>query len=64
MKASGSHAGAAWQLGRRQMDRICDAAAEFCGGLDTGLMTDMRFDVALVDAQGRVEVIANAFGAC
>jgi len=64
VKASVSHAAATVHLTRRQLDRICHAAGEYCGALDSGLMTDMRFDVALVDSQGRVEIIANAFGAC
>lgn len=52
---------AALRLGRRQMDRICAAASEYCMGLAAGMSTEMRFDVALVDATGRVEVLANAF---
>lgn len=64
VKSSGSHADAAGHLNRRQLDRICLAASEYCGTLDSGLLTDMRFDVALVDGHGRVEIIANAFGAC
>lgn len=53
---------AAGRLGRRQMDRICRAAAEYCAGEPRGALTALRFDVALVDAQGRVTVIENAFG--
>lgn len=54
---------AAERLSRRQMDRICLAACEFCATLDGGDWAEMRFDAALVDAQGRVEIIEAAFGA-
>lgn len=53
---------AAERLGRRQMDRICNAALEFCEGLPTGSLTEMRFDAALVDDSGSVEIVENAFG--
>lgn len=53
---------AAHRLGRRQMDRLLAAAQAFCAGEPRGLLTDMRFDLALVDALGRVRVIENAFG--
>lgn len=53
---------AAERLGRRQMDRICNAALEFCDTLPTGSLTEMRFDAALVDEGGRVEIVENAFG--
>lgn len=53
---------AAERLGRRQMDRICGAALEYCDTLATGSLTEMRFDAALVDDAGRIEVLQNAFG--
>lgn len=62
VKSARSHDAAAWRLDRRQMDRICMAALEYCGRFDTGMMTPMRFDVALVDSMGRINVIENAFG--
>lgn len=49
------------RLGRRQMDRICAAACEYCMKHSAGAMAEMRFDVALVDAAGRVELLTNAF---
>lgn len=49
------------RLGRRQMDRICAAANEYCADLPDGALTEMRFDVALVDALGQVEILQNAF---
>ncbi|MDO5606144.1 MAG: YraN family protein [Paracoccus sp. (in: a-proteobacteria)] len=62
VKSSRDFARAAERINRRQMDRICLAACEFCGELPTGLMTDMRLDAALVDRYGRIEIIENAFG--
>ena len=63
VKSSRTHARAGERLGRRQMDRICRAACEFCGNRSAGLLSEMRFDAALVDAFGRVDVVENAFGA-
>lgn len=62
VKRSKTHASAGERLLRRQMDRICQAACEFCGNRPDGLLTEMRFDAALVDELGRIEVIENAFG--
>lgn len=53
---------AAHRLGRRQMDRLLAAAQVFCEGEPAGSLTQMRFDLALVDGVGRVRVIENAFG--
>ena len=61
VKKSASHHMAALRLDRRQMDRICMAASEFCGSLPTGQRSEMRFDLAMVDSVGRIEVIENAF---
>ena len=62
VKKSRSMARAAQRLTRRQMDRLCGAATEFVAGEPRGQLTDMRFDLAMVDAQGRVEILENAFG--
>ena len=53
---------AAASLGRRQMDRLCAAASEFIAGEPRGQLTEIRFDLALVDGQGAVRIIENAFG--
>ena len=53
---------AALRLGRRQMDRLCAAAQTFCQGEPLGSLTDLRFDLALVDGMGRIRVVENAFG--
>lgn len=62
VKAGPDHARAAARLNRSQMNRICRAAGEFCDCLPTGSLTEMRFDAALVDGAGRVDLIPNAFG--
>lgn len=63
VKASSTHAEAAARLSLRQQGRIYGAAAEFLNGEPMGALTEARFDVALVDAVGRIEIIENAFAA-
>lgn len=63
VKKSRTHARAAEHLTERQMARIFGAAAEFLGGEPRGQETDVRFDVALVDQFGRIEVRENVFAA-
>lgn len=63
VKKARFHDQAAERIGYRQIMRICNAALEFCERLSTGLLTAMRFDAALVDQYGRVEIRENAFGA-
>ncbi len=62
VKKSRSFAMAAERLTPRQMARICNAAEEFVAGEPRGQMTEMRFDLALVDGIGAVHIIENAFG--
>ncbi|PUB16348.1 YraN family protein [Yoonia sediminilitoris] len=61
VKKSKSFARAATRLGRRQMDRLCAAGSEFLAGEPRGQLTDVRFDLAMVDGSGAVQVIENAF---
>lgn len=63
VKQSKTHALAAEHLGERQMARIFASAAEFIAGEPAGQLTPVRFDVALVDGVGRIEVLENAFAA-
>jgi len=63
VKKSATHALAAEHLTWRQQRRIMATASEFVGGEPAGQLTDMRFDVALVDGQGRIEIIQNALAA-
>jgi len=52
---------AASKLGQRQMARLCRAATEFVAALPKGQLTPMRFDLAVVDGTGAVEIVENAF---
>ena len=61
VKKSSSHAQAATRLTRRQMDRIYGAGSEFLATQPRGQLTDVRFDLVLVDELGRIKVIENAF---
>lgn len=63
VKKSATHAAAAARLSRRQMDRIWGAASEFLAGEPAGQLTPSRFDVALVDGHGCIEIVENAFAA-
>ncbi|OYU38400.1 MAG: hypothetical protein CFE33_16195 [Pseudorhodobacter sp. PARRP1] len=63
VKQSKTHAQAAQHLTARQIARIYGAASEFLAGEPAGQLTDVRFDVALVDAVGRIEVLENAYAA-
>lgn len=62
VKKSRSFARAAERLTPRQAQRLLDAAAEFLAGEMLGQATPMRFDVALVDGHGAVEIVENALG--
>ena len=62
VKKSASFARAATRLGRKQMDRLISAASEFLEGEPAGQLTDVRFDLAMVNAIGEVQIMENAFG--
>ncbi|QUJ76594.1 YraN family protein [Sulfitobacter albidus] len=62
VKQSGSFARAAQRITQRQMHRIYASAEEFLGGEPRGALTDVRFDVALVNDYGETQIIENAFG--
>lgn len=63
VKASRTHARAAQALSQRQIARLLRSAEHCLGSFPKGLATPMRFDVALVDGQGKLDVIVNALGA-
>jgi len=48
------------RIGAGQIARIYDTANEFLGAQPRGLLTEARFDVALVNAYGEVRVLENA----
>ena len=64
VKASRDITTAAGRLTRRQMQRLMVAAEEFLTTVSGGLGNHLRFDVALVDRQGRLEIIENALIDC
>jgi putative endonuclease len=61
VKQSRSHDLAATHISRAQIGRIFATVDEFLAGEPKGLLTDVRIDLALVDGQGRIEVVENAF---
>ncbi|HGG05066.1 MAG TPA: hypothetical protein ENK28_06370 [Aliiroseovarius sp.] len=62
VKKARDFARAATRLTRAQMRRIYGAASEYLAGAPKGQLTPVRFDVALVNSAGQIEVIENAFG--
>ena len=62
VKSSRTKARAAEQLGQRQMARICLSAQGFLAEEPAGQLTDMRFDVAVMDTTGAFDIVENAFG--
>lgn len=62
VKQSRSFARAAERLSRRQMARIYASAEHFLAGEPNGQLTNVRFDVALVNETGDFQIIENAFG--
>ncbi len=62
VKKSQSFDRAADHLTRRQMQRIYRSAEEFLADEPNGTLTDVRFDVALVDQKGDLRILENAFG--
>jgi putative endonuclease len=62
VKQARDMARAAESLSARQMRRIYASAEEFLGTQTRGSLTEVRFDVALVDGRGDLQIIENAFG--
>lgn len=63
VKKSRSFNEAAARVSSRQVERLFAAASEFVAAAPRGQLTDMRFDVALVDAMGRIKILENAITA-
>lgn len=59
VKAAADAARAAERIGPRQLARIRASAAAFLAGEPEGQDSAARLDVALVDGQGRVEIVEN-----
>ncbi|WP_299152176.1 YraN family protein [uncultured Tateyamaria sp.] len=45
-----------------QVRRLYATGEEYLAQMPNGSLTDVRFDVALVDATGAVQIVENAFG--
>lgn len=60
VKLRRNHAQAGEAISARQWQRVAAAAQAYISAEGLGLDTDMRFDAALVDAGGALQVIENA----
>lgn len=60
VKTSRTFEDAALHLRPAQCRRLFTAATEFAAAQPRGLLSEMRFDVALVDGTGQVRVLENA----
>lgn len=60
VKSSASFASAVAHLTGRQIRRLLSSAEAALGFFPRGSLTPMRFDVALVDRTGRIDVVPNA----
>jgi putative endonuclease len=61
VKKARSFDAAAQRLGRAQAKRIHGAAAEYVAQAPMGQLTDMRFDLALCNQSGEIEIREGAF---
>ncbi|MCX7567791.1 YraN family protein [Sulfitobacter sp. F26169L] len=64
VKQSRSFERAAHRVSAAQMRRIYSCAEEYLGTQPLGSLTDVRFDVALVNGHGETQIIENAFAHC
>ena len=62
VKKSRSFDAALNSLGAKQMQRIHAAASEYLAQTPKGQLSEVRFDLALVDGMGQVRIMENAFG--
>lgn len=62
VKKARDFARAVERITQRQLQRIYTAAEEFLGQMPNALNTPARIDVALVNGQGQIEIIENAYG--
>ena len=61
VKKSSSFEAAMSHITPAQVRRLYATAEEYVGTRPTGNLTDIRFDVALMDQHGQVSVLENAF---
>lgn len=64
VKQSRDFEGAARAISTAQMRRLHRCAEEYVGTQPRGSLTDVRFDVALVNGHGESQIIENAFSHC
>lgn len=64
VKQSKNFEQAAQRVSAAQMRRIYNCAEEFLATQPRGSLTNVRFDVALVNGYGETQIIENAFGHC
>lgn len=62
VKKSRSFDHAMQHLSSRQITRLLRAGEEFAGTQPRGSLTEMRFDVALMNEQGMIRIVENALG--
>lgn len=62
VKHSSTSAAAALRITQGQIERIYASAGQYLDTQPQGQLTPVRFDAALVNGSGAVEVIENAFG--
>ena len=60
VKRGRDHASAASRLSRGQIQMMFQIAEEFCEAFAQGQLCEMRFDLALVNAEAGVEILENA----
>lgn len=60
VKKSRTFSSASQRLSRKQAQRIFAAAQEYLAHEPSGLLTDVRIDVALMNAAGEVSILHNA----
>lgn len=60
VKKSKTHAQALQRVTPRQMARVLASAEAYLARCPKGALTDVRVDVALVDAQGVIDIVPNA----
>lgn len=59
VKKARSHAAAAESLSMRQLGRICRAGEEYAATVAPDRSVFMRLDLAMVDGQGRIDILEN-----
>jgi putative endonuclease len=59
VKKGKDHSGALARVTPRQLDRVRASAEAYAARMPRGSLTEMRIDIALVDAQGRIAVVEN-----